>query len=375
MADLTELRNEIDKIDSEIVELFEKRMDISKEVAEFKIKTGKNVLDRGRERHKLNTLKAQADNDFYAHGVEELFTQIMSMSRKLQYKLLAQNGQAFKQDFEIIDVLYKDNVKVVYQGVPGSYSHEAMCNYFGDNIECTNVRTFREAMCKIRDKEANYAVLPLENSTAGIVNDIYDLLVEFDNYIVDIYDLKLDQNLLVLPDADFDDIKTVCSHPQGLMQSSKYLDRFPWDRINMENTAVSARNVAMKGDKSWAAIGSENAAKIYGLKVLDKKINHNSHNVTRFVIISRHKMCRMDAGRILISFELPHSSGSLYNMLSHFIYNDLNMTRIESRPISGHKWEFRFYVEFEGAINDAGVVNALSGIGDEAQNLKILGNY
>lgn len=375
MSELMQYRNKIDEIDREIVKLFEQRMDISQEVARFKIENGKNVLDKGREQYKLKQLKSQTKNGFYAHGVEELFTQIMSMSRKLQYKLLAQNGSIKRPDFEIVDELYKNNVRVVYQGLPGSYSHEAMKNYFDDNIESFHVRTFREAMCRLSDREFNYAVLPLENSTAGIVNDVYDLLVEFDNHIVDIYDLKLDQNLLALPGAALDDIKTVCSHPQGLMQSSKYLEKYPWERITMENTAVSAKNVADKGDKSWAAIGSANAASIYGLNILEPKINHNSNNVTRFVIISRHKMCRADAGRILVSFELPHESGSLYNLLSHFIYNDLNMTRIESRPIPGHKWEFRFYVEFEGAVTDAGVINALGGINDEAQNLQVLGNY
>lgn len=375
MTDLVKLRDEIDDIDKEIVKLFEKRMDISREVAKFKMETGKSVLDKGREHYKIKLLKSQTSNDFYAHGVEELFTQIMSMSRKLQYRMLAKNGMTKNQDFEIVDELYKNGVKVVYQGVPGSYSQEAMTNYFGKNIDSVNVRTFRDAMCMLRDKEARYAVLPLENSTAGIVNDVYDLLVEFDNYIVDIYDLRLDQNLLALPGATLENIKTVCSHPQGLMQSSRYLDNYSWERITMENTAVSAKNVAVKQDKSWAAIGSKNAANIYGLDVLVPKINHNKNNITRFVIISRYKICRRDAGRILISFELPHESGSLYNMLSHFIYNDLNMTRIESRPIPGHKWEFRFYVEFEGAIDDAGVRNALSGINDEAQNLKILGNY
>lgn len=375
MSDLTKLRDEIDEIDKEIVRLFERRMDISRSVAEYKISTGKHVLDKGREHYKLKLLKSQTSNSFYAHGVEELFTQIMSMSRKLQYGLLAERGLIGVPDFEIVDELYKNNVTVAYQGIPGSYGEEAMRNYFPGDITAVNVNTFNDAMCTLRDKKVRYAVLPLENSTAGIVSDVYDLLVEFDNYIVDIYELRLDQNLLAVPGATLDDIRTVYSHPQGLMQSSKFLDEHDWERITMENTAVSARHVANMADKSRAAIGSVNAAKNYGLCVLQPKINHNDHNFTRFVIISRYKMCRRDAGKILVSFETPHESGSLYNMLSHFIYNDLNMTRIESRPIPGHKWEFRFYVEFEGAIDDPGVVNALGGIRDEAQNLKVLGNY
>jgi chorismate mutase/prephenate dehydratase len=160
-----------------------------------------------------------------------------------------------------------------------------------------------------------------------------------------------------------------------MMQSSKFLEEYDWQQISVANTAVSAKKVLDKGDKTKAAIASVKAAQVYGLKVLKEHINYSDVNTTRFIIISRSNICRKDAQKILFSFELPHESGSLYGMLSHIIYNDLNMTKIESRPIPDKKWQYRFFVEIDGRIDDAGVVNALRGINAEALNLKILGNY
>jgi chorismate mutase/prephenate dehydratase len=167
----------------------------------------------------------------------------------------------------------------------------------------------------------------------------------------------------------------VYSHPQALMQSKKFIDKYGWNAVNAANTAISARFISEQNDKSRACIASENAAEIYGLEVIHKGINYNATNTTKFIIISRHKIARRDAGLICISFEMPHESGTLYQMLSHIIYNDLNMTSIQSRPLPDKKWEYRFYVEFEGKSTQAGVVNALSGINAEALNMKILGNY
>ncbi|MGN0382883.1 MAG: prephenate dehydratase domain-containing protein, partial [Eubacterium sp.] len=294
MDKLLEYRNEIDKIDRQLVELFEKRMDLSENVAKYKIDSGKPVLDRVREKQKIETLTSLASDDFNRHGVEELFTQVMAMSRKLQYKLLAQNGKITDLGFEVVNSLIKQNSKVVYQGVPGSYSHEAAINYFGDRADISNVKTFRDAMIKINDEEADYAVLPMENSTAGIVSDVYDLLVEFDNVIVEDIEIPINHAVLGTADAVLGDIKTVYSHPQALMQSSRFLEEHDWKRITSENTAVSAKRVAENGDKTVAAIGSVNAAKTYGLKVLADHINNTDINTTRFIIITKKAICRKD---------------------------------------------------------------------------------
>lgn len=376
MIDLEKLRSEIDVIDRQIVDLFEKRMKICGEVAEFKIETGKKVFDRDREKSKIETLTQLTHNDFNKHGIEELFLQIMAMSRKLQYQLLAKNGVVGRLPFIAIPDVDREKVRVVFQGVEGAYSEAAMRQYFSKNITSFHVERWRDAMEAIQEGAADYAVLPIENSSAGIVADVYDLLMEYDNYIVGEQVIRCEHALLGLEGTKLEEIKTVYSHPQALSQCSKFLEEHrEWKQIPVENTAVAVKKVMEEQDSTKAAIGSLFAAKCFGASVLKEHIYYNELNSTRFIIVSNQRVFREDAGKISICFELPHKSGSLYNMLSHFIYNNLNMSRIESRPIPGKNWEYRFFVDFEGNLADSGVKNALRGIQEEANYFKILGNY
>ena len=375
MRDLAELRIEIDEIDKQMVELFERRMDISREVAEYKVATGKRILDKERENQKLEAVKKMTHNAFNSHGVEELFKQLMAMSRKLQYQQMEEKALG-RLPFVMVDKLEKENVRVVYQGVDGAYAQQAMFAFFGDQVNHFHVERWRDAMDAIAEGMADYAVLPIENSTAGIVNDNYDLLGEYDNYIVGEQILSIQHALLGTPDATLSDIRTVYSHPQGLMQCAKYLDEYrEWQQISLLNTAMAAQKVAEDQDNSQAAIASTLAARQHGLKVLEEGINRSGQNSTRFLIVTNQPIFCRDAKKVSICFEVTHESGCLYNVLSHFIYNNLNMSRIESRPIPDRNWEYHFFVDFEGNLNDSAVKNALRGIREEALNLKILGNY
>ncbi len=374
--DLLQLRDQLDDIDGQIVHLYEKRMDICREVAEYKIENGKQVLDKEREKSKLQTLKAMASNDFYRHGVEELFEQIMSMSRKLQYQLLSKRGVIGRLPFMEVDSLKQLSARVVFQGVEGANSEAAMRAYFGDQVNSFHVESFRDAMEAIEEGMADFAVLPIENSSAGIVSSIYDLLVEFENYIVGEQVMKIENCLMSVKGAKLSDIRTVYSHPQALMQSAKYLEEHrEWQQISMLNTAEAARMVAREQDPSKAAIANSLAAKLYDLDILEPQMCSNAANSTRFIIVTNQKIYRKDAGKISICFEIPHESGSLYHAMSHFIYNGLNMCKIESRPIEGRNWEYRFFIDFEGNLNDSAVKNALRGLRDETRNMRILGNY
>lgn len=375
MTDLLELRDQIDEIDREMVRLFEKRMDICRQVAEYKIANGKKVLDREREQEKLKTLGALAHNDFNRHGVQELFQQIMSMSRKLQYQLLAKEGVSGSLPFTRIEKIDRKNCRVVYQGVEGAYQHQAALEYFGEDVNIFHMDSWRGCMEAIKEGMADYAVFPIENSSAGEVNDIYDLLEEYENYIVGEQILKINHALLGVPGASLSDIRTVCSHPQALMQCAAYLEQKGWGQEQVANTAMAAEKVAADGDRTQAAIGSLAAAAHHGLQVLQEQINDNRLNSTRFIIVTNRKMYEKDAKKVSICFELPHKSGSLYSILSHIIYNDLNMCKIESRPIPDHNWEYHFFVDFDGNLNDSAVKNAVRGIMEEAVNFKILGNY
>lgn len=379
MTDLAELRKQLDEIDSQMVELYERRMKVAEGVAEYKISTGKKVYDKERELAKLATVKALTHSELNAKGIEELYEQIMSISRKLQYRMIMESVHGDKiyerLPFIAIDEIDK-NAKVVYQGAPGSYSQAAMKKFFGEKVNCSNVATFRDAMLVLEEGLAQYAVLPIENSTAGIVNEIYDLLAEFEHFIVAEQVIKIEHCLMGCEGTSLETIESVYSHPQSLMQSEHFLrEHTSWNQVSMKNNAFAAQMVSEEKDVTKAAIASEYAADYYGLHILKKGVNDNSSNSTRFIIVSNQKVFLRDAKKISVCFEIPHESGSLYHILSHFIYNGLNMSKIESRPIEGKNWEYRFFVDFEGNLADSGVKNALCGLREEATNLRILGNY
>lgn len=376
MRDLLELRDEIDCIDEQIVQLYEDRMKISEQVAEYKISTGKKVFDKEREVSKLKTLSGLAHTTFTKHGVRELFEQIMAMSRKKQYQLLTQHGLTEQLDFKEVDGIDYSNARIVFQGVDGANSQMAMKEYFGENANSFHVDTFRDAMEAIQNGSANYAVLPIENSSAGFVTQSFDLLVEYDACIVGEQIIKIDHALLGVKGATKEEISIVYSHPQALMQCSDYLESHPnWSQKSFVNTATAAKKVMEDSLKNQAAIANIKTADIYGLDVLEDTIQDNKDNYTRFIIVTSQKIFEKKAGKVSICFEIPHESGSLYHMLSHFIYNDLNMVKIESRPIKEKAWEYRFFIDFEGNLNDGAVTNALRGLSEECNNLKILGNY
>lgn len=376
MATLEELRVQLDQVDDQIVELYEKRMGLCGQVGKYKVDNGRKVFDRQREKEKLAAVASKVSSDFNKKGIQELYEQLMSMSRKLQYQLLVDAGALGRLPFIGIDTLDAESARIVFPGSEGAYSQAAMEYYFGKDCNSFYVRTFREAMEAIEEGAADYAVLPIENSTAGAVDEMYDLLDEFENYIVGETIIPITHTLSALPGTKLSDIKRVYSKGVALMQASNYLDDHPeWQQISVVNTAIAAKKIVEENDKAQAAVCSAYAADVYGLEVLEDNINDNNSNSTRFIVVTNQKVFLKDAKKISICLELPHESGSLYHILSHFIYNNLNMTKIESRPIEGKNWEYRFFIDFEGNLGDAAVKNALRGLREESRNLKILGNY
>ncbi|MFI3208716.1 MAG: prephenate dehydratase domain-containing protein [Eubacteriales bacterium] len=376
MVKLDELRVQIDDIDRQLVELYEKRMKISEEVGKFKIEAGRPVFDKEREISKLNTVEAMATSSFNQAGVRELFENIMSGSRKLQYRLLSEHDTTVSSELVRVDSLNCKQARVIFQGIPGAYSQMALHQYFGQDVTTSHVETFRDAMVAIEEGRADYAVLPIENSSAGAVTQVYDLLVEYDNYIIGEVKIPIEHTLSAIAGAKVEDITRVYSHPQALMQSMRFLEKHRgMEQISVTNTALAAKKVIVENDMTQAAICSEYAANLYGLEVLKRKINHNDNNSTRFIVVTNQRIFVNGATKISTCFEIPHESGSLYRLLSNIIFNNLNMTKIESRPIEGRSWEYRFFVDFDGEMDAPGVKNALRGIREESKNLRILGNY
>ena len=324
MTSLEELRTQLSDVDDQITDLYEKRMKICEDLGTCKIKNGYKTFDRQREKNKIAEVMGKVSSDFN------------------------KKGALGRLPFIGIDSLDKDTARVVFQGTEGAYSQAAMEHYFGKGCNSYHVHTFREAMEAIEEGAADYAVLPIENSTAGAVNEIYDLLVEFENYIVGETIIPIKNTLSGLPGTDISEI---------------------------ERTALAAKKILEDQDKHQVAVCSAYAASVYGLSVLADSINDEKNNSTRFIVITNQKVFLKDAKKISICLELPHESSSLYHLLSHFAYNDLNMTKIESRPMEGKSWEYRFFIDFEGNLADPAVKNAIRGLREEGRNLRILGNY
>lgn len=376
MSTLEELREQMDEVDDQIAKLYWERMHLCDEIGAYKVRSGVKVLDRQREREKLQHVTGQMEDEFCKKGVRELFEQLMSMGRKLQYQRLVEAGALGRLPFIGVDSLDAEGARVVFPGTEGAYSQAATEHYFGKNCNSFYVKTFREAMEAIEEGAADFAVLPIENSTAGAVDEMYDLLVEFENYIVGETVIPIQNTLSALPGTKFDEIERVYSKGVALMQASRFLEEHgDWQQISVANTAIAAKKVRDEQDKSQAAVCSAYAAEVHGLEVLADNINDESGNCTRFIVVTNQKIFLKDASKISLCLEHSHESGSLYHMLSHFIYNDLNMTKIESRPIEGRNWEYRFFIDIEGNLADAAVKNAIRGLREEARSLRILGNY
>lgn len=374
--DLQEIRGQLDEIDGQLVRLFEQRMQLCGDVAEFKMETGKAVYDGQREKQKLETVRAMAHSEFNSQAVSELFSQLMTVSRKRQYQLLAQHGLGMESGFTKIAALKTEGAPIVYQGVEGSYGHGAALQFFGGEADLYHVQGMEDVVVEVEEGRADFGVLPIENSSAGAVSDNYDLLMKHQVYIVAETHLAVRHALLGLPQAQLSDIRNVYSHPQALLQCSQYLNAHrEWNQFSMENTAAAAQKVTADQNPAQAAVASEIAGRLYGLKPLAQGINHNENNTTRFIILSRRAEYLDTAGKVSLCFEGLHKSGSLYNMLGNFIYNNVNMVMIESRPIEDRSWEYRFFVDVEGSLSDASLHNALTGISEEAVRMKILGNY
>lgn len=375
--ELGKIRAELDKIDKEIIKLYKKRIDMCALVAENKMKTGKAILDTKREEEKIESAKALVDGDYEKIAVEELYKQIMITSRRYQYKLLTEKAYIKDSLFLKVEELPKikdKSAKLVYQGIEGAYSYQAALSYFGKEFDISHVDTFEAAVQMVLSQKVDYAILPIENSNAGPVLDVYDLLVENDIYIVGDYLQKIDHALLGISGASLKDIKEVYSHPQALMQARDYIKEHNFLERACLNTAMAASQIKKEAKLTKAAIASEISAKIYDLEILDKNIV-NTANTTRFIILAKNPIYKENSNKISLMFELKHTSGSLYSSLANFIFNGINMLNIESRPIKNKEWEYRFFVDIEGKLSDANVINAINSIEEEAISIKIFGNY
>ena len=374
---LLQIRDQLDVLDHQITELYKKRMDLCEQVAEYKIETGKAVFDPVREAQKLDTVASYLESDFDRKAIRELYQQMMTISRRRQFGILSAHGKTFHADFEKVDAIPKSEKRVVYQGVEGAYAHLAARQCFGAEATLTHVKTWKDAMDQVVEGTADYAVLPIENSSHGAVSDIFDLLVRYPALtIVEEVDLHVEHALMSVTGATIEGLRQIYSHPQALGQCSAFLEAHPEiTPVPVLNTAVAAEYVRDHQDSSIAALASELSAELYDLEILKRGVNQEKTNTTRFIVLGRARIYTEKAQKISIYFETAHKPGALYNALGNFIFNDVNMLMIESRPIPEKPFEYRFFVDLEGNLSMPNVINALAGLEDQITVLRILGNY
>lgn len=379
--DLSECREEIDKVDKELVELFEKRMNIAINVANYKIKNNIPIFNGAREAEVIEKNIKRLNNKEYSKLTEKFFNNLMELSRSLQgdiFKSNEDNTIASLEENILINENKRnlDNSKIGYQGVKGSFSEEAMIKYFGENHITTDYEEFEDVFIALKNSEIDYGILPIENSCTGAITTVYDLLVKYGLYIVGEECIKIDQNLIGIKGTKLEDIKEIYSHPQGFEQSREFLsNKHNLKLIPFHNTAISAKYISELKDKSKAAIASLRAAEIYGLDIIEREINDKDNNHTKFIIIGRQLETYEDCNKITVVFSLDDKAGTLYNLLRYFAENNINMIKIESRPSKNEPWQYLLYVDFEGNIENEDVKKAIKLIEEKSEYFKLIGCY
>ena len=371
---LADLREKLDKIDGEIVDLFLARMDIVKEVVRAKRETGHPTLDKARETDKLTALTAlveDKDKDY----ISWLFNTIFEISRDFQAKNRDDCSVEFLKEANFKDSLSK-SAKISVPGVAGSFSEHAAKVMF-DLGEMAYHGSFENVFSAVCKGEVSYGVLPIENSTAGSVVEVYNLLNAHQFKIVKSVKCKISHNLAAKNSTKIGDIKEIVSHGQALWQCEKYIKNLGQNiKVTMaENTATAAKMVSESERGDIAAICSEYCADIYGLKILDKNIQDEVHNFTRFICISKNFEIYENSDRISILLTLPHATGSLVQTLKHLQAQGINILKIESRPLPGSEFEFMFYVDIKADILDKNTQVALAQVASESESFRILGCY
>lgn len=376
MKDLNEIRNQINSIDDELIELYKKRMALCKEVGELKKESGKSVNDGLREKEIVYRLSQKTPEELRLY-VKELYETIFYTSKSYQSKLI----NATSQTKSLLDEIVQGDIKdfpvdgtVACQGVYGANSTKATDKMFPIS-SVTYFKTFEGVFNAVEKGLCEYGVLPIENSIAGSVSEVYDLMKKYNFHIVKSVKMQIDHAIAVKKGVKLNSVKKVVSHHQALDQCSEFLKSLNVKTETVENTAIGAKLISESQDDSVAVICSEDCANLYGLEILKKKIQNNQKNYTRFICITKNLRVYKGADKISVMTSLEHTPGSLNKLLSRFYSFGLNLTKIESRPIEGSDFEFMFYCDFDGDILDESVRSLIAELDNSSPNFKLLGTY
>jgi len=332
------------------------------EIIEVKKEKDLPIYDAIREKEIIKKHVDKIDDEYLKEITSKFFYEMMNLSKGYQYTIKNSENEIKKTDL------------IGYLGKEGSYSHLAAKKYF-ENSDLISFNAFEEIFESVSTNKLKYGILPIENTSTGSVILVYDLLKKYNLNIVGETTIEINHNLLVKKGVKLEDIKTVYSHQQALDQSNEFLKKYNWKIINSESTSESAYMVSASERNDIAAIASLEAAKIYDLDVLKAYINHNTKNITRFIVISKKTCENKNADKITLGFSVYHKPGALYSVLGIFDKNDINMYKLESRPIIEAPFEYYFYVDLEGNIEELKVKNIIKEIKESSTSFKIYGNY
>ena len=375
--DLSEIRQDIDKIDDQLVKLFCERMSLSAKVADYKKANNLPIYHPGRERAILQKVAEKAGPEMENY-TRVMYSMLFELSRSYQSKRNGELSPLYGRITHAIEntpKLFPQAPMVACQGVEGAYSQIA-CEKIFKSPFILYFKNFEGVFNAIDQGLCSYGILPIENSTAGSVNKVYDLMIRHNFSIVRTFRLKVDHNLLVNKGAALSDIKTIYSHEQAINQCGEFLHSLSGvNVIPVSNTAVAAEMVAQSGQKDVAALSSRSCAELYGLECLRHSVQDKGNNHTRFICISRNLEIFPGADKTSIMMILNHKPGALYKVLARLYTLGINVTKLESRPLPDREFEFMFYFDLETSIYSEEFIQLMCELDDLCEEFKYLGSY
>ena len=375
--DITNVSQQIDDIDDQIVSLYLERLALVGEVARCKADTGAPVYDAAREKAIVYRLTKDVPEDEFKLYVKDLYDSVFTSSRAYQGGLLHRTSPTAERLRSIVasgQSSFPASATIACQGVLGANSYTAAAKLF-PIADVTFFRSFEGVFGAVAKGLCQYGVLPIENSTAGSVGEVYDLMKKYDFHIVRAIRVKIDHCLAAVKGATVRSVKTVTSHPQALSQCAAYLKKQGYLTVAAENTASAAKALAASQDVTAAVLCSAECAAIYGLEVLESSVQDSPANYTRFICIGKELEIFAGSNKISVMTSLPHEPGSLHRTLGRFASLGLNLTKLASRPLPDMPFEFMFYFDFDGNVFDPNIVALIAELENSSGNFTFLGSY
>ena len=367
-------RAEIDRIDAELLGLLNHRAQIALQVGAAKKQVDTSLCDHNREREVIKRLSEQNTGPLNASNIASIFQRIMDECLHIQQN--AYQTEPKNNNSETAKIGLDEKARVAYLGERGTFSEEAVIGLLGEDCELRPRATFENLFAAIAEMEADYILVPLENTLVGSVHRCYDLLLESQLNIVAETILPISHFLIGCPGASLETIKTVESHPVALAQCERFFAAHPdLNRIAADDTAGSVRRAIESGDLTRAAIAGKRAAKIYGGAILQEHLEDHSENFTRFVLLAADSNVSKHGNKISLVIRLAHRPGALHDSLRPFVRRGIDLLKIESRPIKGRPWQYNFYLDLQAPASESELRGALDEIRAQAEEVRYLGRY